>query len=177
MKTPELHPFSPAACLPGDFVNNYHPFLECEQQLLRHPVDSVRFLVVHCSATRSGQVYTAEQLECDHRASGFRTTGYHFYIRRDGTLHHPRLLGEEGAHAKGFNRCSIGICYEGGLNEQGQPADTRTPAQRSRLRDLLLVLKRLYPQALIVGHCDLNPHKACPCFDARREYEGVFSDC
>ena len=170
MKTPELNLSSPAACLPGNFVNSFHPFLECEQQLLRHPVDSIRFLVIHCSATRCNQAYTARQLESDHRARGFRTTGYHFYIRRDGTLHHPRLLGEVGAHAKGFNRCSIGICYEGGLDPQGQPADTRTPQQLQRLLDLLSILKRLYPHALIVGHRDLNPHKACPCFDAAKEY-------
>ena len=59
MKTPELNLSSPAACLPGNFVNSFHPFLECEQQLLRHPVDSIRFLVIHCSATRCNQAYTA----------------------------------------------------------------------------------------------------------------------
>ena len=151
-------------------ASGYGPQLRQETRLLRHPVESVRFLVIHCSATRSDRPYTAEQLERDHLARGFRTTGYHFYIRRDGTLHHPRLLGEIGAHARGFNHCSIGICYEGGLDTEGRPADTRTPQQRERLTELLGILKRLYPQALIVGHRELNPHKACPCFDATREY-------
>lgn len=133
----------------------------------------VRFLVIHCSATRSDRAYTAEALERDHRARGFRCTGYHFYIRRDGTLHHPRLLGEEGAHVKGFNRCSVGICYEGGLDPEGRPCDTRTPAQHQALTDLLGILKRIYSDAAIVGHRDLNPHKACPCFDAAQVYGEV----
>ena len=131
---------------------------------------TITLIIIHCSATCEDRPFTEQALEAAHRQRGFDGTGYHFYIRRDGTLHHPRLLGEVGAHAKGFNRCSIGICYEGGLDPQGQPADTRTPQQLQRLRDLLSILKRLYPHALIVGHRDLNPHKACPCFDAAKEY-------
>ena len=49
-------------------------------------VQSVRYIVLHCSATRCDRDYTVEQLLRDHRARGFRTIGYHFYIRRDGTL-------------------------------------------------------------------------------------------
>lgn len=146
-----------------------------EKAFVRHATDSIRFIVIHCSATSPARPYTAEQLERDHRARGFRTTGYHFYIRTDGTTTHPRLLGEIGAHAKGFNRCSIGICYEGGLDESGQPADTRTAAQKTRLLELLTILRRIYPKAMIIGHNQLSPkiQKACPCFDARWEYARI----
>ena len=77
-----------------------------------------------------------------------------------------------GAHAAGWNDKSIGICYEGGLDEQGRPADTRTYAQRCTLMDLLRQLRRDYPEARILGHYQLSPYirKACPCFDAREEY-------
>lgn len=130
--------------------------------------DSVRYLVLHCSATRCTQDYTAEQLLHDHRARGFRTVGYHFYIRRDGSLTQHRGLLEVGAHCRPYNRCSIGICYEGGLDAQGRPADTRTPAQTERLTDLFARLRRLFPQAVICGHRDLpgTSPKACPCLDA-----------
>mgnify|MGYP002233563994 FL=1 len=76
------------------------------------------------------------------------------------------------AHAAGWNDKSIGICYEGGLDEQGRPADTRTYAQRCTLMDLLRQLRRDYPEARILGHYQLSPYirKACPCFDAREEY-------
>ena len=64
------------------------------------------------------------------------------------------------------------ICYEGGLNEEGRPADTRTQAQRFALLDLLTILKHQYPEAQIIGHYQLSAsiHKACPCFDAQKEY-------
>ena len=83
---------------------------------------SVRFLVLHCSATRCNRSYTVEQMMRDHKARGFRTIGYHFYIRRDGTMTQHRRLLEVGAHARPYNRCSIGICYEGGLDENGKSA-------------------------------------------------------
>lgn len=78
-----------------------------------------------------------------------------------------------GAHASGWNDRSIGICYEGGLDEQGKPADTRTYAQKCSLLDLLRQLKKDYPQARILGHYQLDAsiHKACPCFNAKREYQ------
>ena len=75
-----------------------------------------------------------------------------------------------GAHCLHHNSYSIGICYEGGLDIRGQPADTRTLAQKLAMLQLLEILHRKYPKALIVGHHDLNPHKACPCFDAVKEY-------
>jgi N-acetyl-anhydromuramyl-L-alanine amidase AmpD len=77
-----------------------------------------------------------------------------------------------GAHCKNHNAHSIGVCYEGGLDIRGQPADTRTEAQKAALRLLLEDLHRRYPQARIVGHHDLNPYKACPCIEnVAREYK------
>ena len=153
----------------GDIIANEHRLLSSREdgQLMQGP-DSVRFLVLHCSATRSDRDYPVEQLLRDHRARGFRTVGYHFYLRRDGTLTQHRRLLEVGAHARPYNRCSIGICYEGGLDPQDRPADTRTPVQRERLRQLLAVLRELFPHARIVGHRDLPgaTPKSCPCFDA-----------
>lgn len=129
--------------------------------------DSVRFLVLHCSATRLNQDYSVEQLRRDHKAHGFYDIGYHFYIRKDGTMTQHRKLLEVGAHARPYNRCSIGICYEGGLDEQGKPCDTRTPKQTERIIELLYKLHKLFPKAKIVGHRDLlgTTPKECPCLD------------
>ena len=71
--------------------------------------DSVRFLVLHCSATRRNQDYSVEQLRRDHKSRGFYDIGYHFYIRKDGAMTQHRFLLEVGAHARPYNRCSIGI--------------------------------------------------------------------
>jgi len=92
-------------------------------------------------------------------------------IRKNGEVTRHRLLLEMGAHAKGYNRCSIGICYEGGLDARGKLADTRTETQCKQLLLLLMKLKKLFPKAKIVGHRDLpGTHKDCPCFNAASKY-------
>ena len=135
----------------------------------------IKLLVIHCSATRCNAPFNVEQLRQCHLQRGFKDIGYHFYITRNGELHHCRPVAEIGAHVRGFNRHSIGICYEGGLDENGKPADTRTRAQRFALLDLLTILKHQYPEAQILGHYQLSAtiHKACPVFDARKEYSKI----
>lgn len=157
----------------GDEVLNERQLLTgVEDGKLMHPTDSIRFLILHCSATRCDKHYTVKEMLRDHKARGFRTIGYHFYIRKDGTLTQHRYLLEVGAHCRPYNRCSIGICYEGGLDELRRPADTRTRAQTERLTDLFLILKRMFPKAIICGHRDLpgTIPKACPCLDAKKEF-------
>ena len=131
--------------------------------------ESVRFLVLHCSATRCDSDYPPEQMLRDHKARGFRTIGYHFYVRRDGSLSQHRKLLEVGAHCSPYNRCSIGICYEGGLDEEGSPANTLTEPQFQTLTKLFERLVVLFPDAMIMGHRDMRSctPKECPCLDTR----------
>ena len=75
----------------------------------------ISLIVIHCSATREDKELTAFDLDTMHRRRGFNGTGYHYYIRRDGTTLLTRPVERIGAHARGFNAESIGICYEGGL--------------------------------------------------------------
>ena len=151
----------------GEEVLNERDLLtKVESGVMMSGADAVRFLIIHCSATRCDCDYTAEQLLRDHKARGFRTVGYHFYIRKSGIVTRHRALLEVGAHARGYNRCSIGICYEGGLDASGCPADTRTSAQKQRMMELLWKLRRLFPDAQVAGHRDLpGVKKDCPCFD------------
>lgn len=148
--------------------------------------DQVKYIIVHCSATRENMSYPGWLLDQDHRARGFSEAGYHFYIRRSGSIERLRSLTRSGAHTRGYNRCSIGICYEGGLDICGIARDTRTPKQRRSLRLLISALCRSYARAVVVGHRDLSPDrnhnghiepsewlKACPCFDARSEYRDL----
>ena len=133
----------------------------------------VNLLIVHWSATRCDRNFSIEALRQSHLARGFASIGYHFYITRDGEVRVCRPVHQIGAHATGWNDKSIGICYEGGLDEKGCPADTRTYAQKCSLLDLLRQLKADYPLARILGHYQLSKsvHKSCPCFDAKKEYE------
>lgn len=154
----------------GDEALNERQLLAgVENGLTVESAESIRYLILHCSATRCNHDYTVEQLMRDHKARGFRTIGYHFYVRRNGVVTQHRRLLEVGAHCRPFNRCSIGICYEGGLDEHGHPADTRTREQTEQLILLLMKLLKLFPHACIRGHRDMPGviPKACPCFDCR----------
>ena len=103
----------------------------------------IDLIVVHCSATRINQDFPVEALEACHKARGFHSIGYHYYITKDGVVYPCRPESEEGAHARHYNAHSIGICYEGGLDEKGKPADTRTPAQKASGRPPLQSRPRL----------------------------------
>lgn len=130
---------------------------------------NISLIVLHCSATRENQNFTVEQLEACHKARGFDGIGYHYYITKDGTLYPCRSEERMGAHAKGFNAHSIGICYEGGLDKNGRSKDTRTLAQKVTMEELLHSLCLDFPDAEILGHRDLpGVKKDCPCFDTRK---------
>lgn len=81
-------------------MKNERQLLTVEDGPLMQGRESVRYLILHCSATRCDKDYTAEQLLRDHKTRGFRTVGYHFYIRRDGTITQHRKLLEVGAHCR-----------------------------------------------------------------------------
>lgn len=132
--------------------------------------------MIHCSATRCDRPFPLEMVVASHIERGFATIGYHYYITRDGVVHRGRPLYQEGAHATGWNKYSVGVCYEGGLDTRGRPADTRTEAQKDTLRRLLLRLKTDYPRARIVGHRELGVRKECPCFAAGEEYATLSPD-
>ena len=132
-------------------------------------------VVIHCSAVRPDQMSSVAQIDSWHRKRGFKFgVGYHYVIRRDGSIEAGRPEWMVGAHCVNHNKYSIGVCYEGGLDARGQPADTRTAAQKATLRQLLTDLHRRYPRAVIVGHHDLNPQKECPCIkNVAEEYKDL----
>ena len=134
------------------------------------PLKVVKYLVVHCVGNPCNKPFSVESLiNCGKQKYG--QVSYHWYVRRNGDI--IPLLSEsvQGVHVKGYNWCSLGIVYEGGLDEQGQPADTRTEAQKHSLYELLKDLTRDYPDARILGHCEFpRVAKACPCFIASKAY-------
>ncbi len=135
---------------------------------------TINEIIVHCSATPEGQNVTAADIRCWHTAgNGWSDIGYHFVVRLDGTVEPGRPLAQPGAHCRGHNARSVGICYVGGLAADGRtPKDTRTPAQRAALLTLIRELKQQFPGAAIHGHRDFAT-KACPSFDATAEYAGL----
>ena len=136
---------------------------------------TITLIILHCSAVRPDQTSSAAQIDTWHRKRGFHLgIGYHYVVRRDGQIEPGRPEYMVGAHCKNHNAHSIGVCYEGGLDIRGQPADTRTEAQKASLRRLLEELHKRYPKALIVGHRDLDPTKECPGFkNVAHEYSDL----
>lgn len=144
------------------------------------------FIVIHCSATKEGAELSPSELDEMHRKRGFDGCGYHFYIRRNGRVYPMRSLDTMGAHVKGYNHLSIGICYEGGLDARGNPADTRTHRQKQSIMAVIKSLQKVFRIKQVLGHRDLSPDldgdgvvephewvKVCPCFDAMQEYMNV----
>lgn len=129
----------------------------------------ITLIIIHCSAVMPSQTSSAEQIDAWHKARGWKGIGYHYVIRRDGSIEKGRPESQVGAHCKDHNRHSIGVCYEGGLDASGKPADTRTEAQKAAMNALVKSLRESYPNAVVVGH-NVFSSKACPCFDAVGEY-------
>lgn len=134
----------------------------------------VKYIIVHCTATAEGKDFRAKDVDRWHRANGWDGIGYHYLIDLNGTVEPGRPETKVGSHCSGYNSASIGVCYVGGLASDGKTVkDTRTKEQKAALITLLKRLKKKYPAARIVSHHDLNAGKACPCFDAKREYAAL----
>ncbi len=129
-------------------------------------------IIIHSSATPPSMDIGAEEIDKWHKDRGFRCIGYHFVIRRNGVLERGRDVGETGAHARGSNINSIGICWVGGVNYNGsKPEDNRTLKQKDSMIKLISAIVLLF-DVKILGHRNVSNTK-CPSFDAKKEYSGV----
>ncbi len=141
----------------------------------------IDLIVVHCSATPPSMDWGAQDIDYLHRRqNGWSSIGYHYVIRRNGVVEDGRALEVPGAHVRGHNARSIGVCLVGGVDFLLQPKDNFTPEQKQTLRQLLERLRLSFPTTRICGHRDLSPDldgdgtveanewvKACPSFDVK----------
>lgn len=152
--------------------------------------ENIDAIVIHCTASKAGQDIRAADIDKQHQERGFAMIGYNYVVDLDGTVEDGRPLTRDGAHCntaglsgKSYNKHSIGIVYVGGLDENGNPADTRTPEQKQALADLVYRLINEYPIVEVIGHRDASPDKngngkiernewikQCPCFSVRDEF-------
>jgi len=129
-------------------------------------------IIIHCADTYKRMDIGKKEITEWHKARGFNDVGYHYIIRRDGTIEQGRELKTIGAHAKGYNSTSIAICYVGGKGDNNQPEDNRTTKQKEAMQDLVTALKKEFPDAEVVGHGNLpGVKKACPCFNVKSEFK------
>ena len=149
-------------------------------------------IIVHCTATRADwwKSKSAAQKVREVRrwhvdVNGWDDVGYHFLIDRNGTIVEGRAVEKAGAHTKGHNAHSIGICLFGGHggSESDQFSDHFTPEQETALRDLIDRLQLQFGEtysplgaASRVWTTKVNGHnqfsaKACPCFNVPAWYK------
>lgn len=103
------------------------------------------------------------------RGNGWLDVGYHYIIRRDGTLEHGRAETAIGSHVAGHNSHSIGVCLVGGIDAKRKPESNFTAAQWAMLEKILVRLTAKYPDVTrICGHTDLDRGKACPSFNVTK---------
>lgn len=147
-------------------------------------------IIIHCSASKPGVDLHAKDIDRMHQEqNNWKCIGYHYVVCLDGTIEPGRDESEIGAHARGYNGDSIGICYVGGLDASGQASDTRTAAQKESLNYLVNDLCRKYPIVKVIGHQDISPDKnnngkvdpwerikECPCYDVIPEYESFLPE-
>ena len=138
------------------------------------PDENVKWIVVHYSSTPFERDVSVADIDAIHRKRGFKEIGYHLYIRKSGLVEKGRDLSqpgrfEQGAHSRGENDASIGVCFEGGVYESdlNKGMDTRTDAQKEAMVRVIRDLLKRYPNAKVVGHRDMpGAATQCPGFDA-----------
>lgn len=125
-------------------------------------------IVLHCSATEEGKNFTADDIRTWHKARGWKDIGYHYVIKLDGTVEYGRPVDQVGAHVKGHNATTVGVCYIGGLRN-GEPVDTMTPEQEVAFLELVYSLRKSLGYLTVHGHNEYSA-KACPSFVVKEKY-------
>lgn len=145
-------------------------FTHMYTEMNNRDLSSIDTIVIHTTATKEGQDVTIEQIDRWHKNRGWTMVGYHYVVDLQGNVHKGRCITQVGAHVKGHNKTSIGICYVGGLDENGEPKDTLRPIQKNAIGFLLLALKAVLQQPIAVkGHKEFT-NKACPCFEVQDKF-------
>ncbi|MFV1644949.1 N-acetylmuramoyl-L-alanine amidase [Phaeobacter sp. JH20_41] len=145
------------------------------------PDGQVKYIVIHYSATAVEDDVSADDIDRMHKRRGFRKIGYHWYIRKSGSIEMGRDLSqpgrfEAGAHSEGENSISVGICFEGGVRKGAMNAgfDSRTPAQTRAMIELIDKMLERFPGAVVRGHRDMpGAATQCPGFNATAWWDEV----
>ena len=111
-----------------------------------------RIILHHADASNC----TAEDIHRWHLANGWSGAGYHFLVRKDGSIYRLRPEDKVGAHAYGSNYNSIGICFEGKYMEEDMPE-----VQKQEGKELVAYLKNKYNITTVQAHRDVCA-TSCP---------------
>ncbi|RHR91437.1 N-acetylmuramoyl-L-alanine amidase [Coprobacillus sp. AF15-30] len=121
---------------------------------------STNRIILHHAESKS---CTADDIHRWHLANGWCGIGYHFFVRKDGSIYRARPEGVVGSHAKGSNSDSIGICFEGSYM-----TETMSDVQINAGRELVAYLKNKYGITTVQKHKDVCSTN-CPGTNYRRK--------
>lgn len=148
----------------------------------------MKYLVIHSTATPEGRPVTGADIRHWHlspppQGRGWKQVGYTDLFRLDGSVERLVENNEDSVvdpweitnGAAGYNAVSRHIVYAGGVDAHNpkKPKDTRTPAQKDAMARYVRAFHRKHPDVIIVGHCELNPLKACPSFSVKKWLESI----
>lgn len=117
-----------------------------------HRSGTSEIILHHAEASHA----SVEDINQWHLERGWAGIGYNYYVRKDGTIWRGRPEWAVGAHAKGHNDKSIGICCEGAYMVETMPA-----AQLAALKDLIRDIMSRYGKLKLLRHMDVN-ETDCP---------------
>ena len=164
------------------------PFLNSEEEIVRYLQAATREIttvVWHWTANYTDQGYVGSEQVNQYHLEKFGGIGYHFIVKRDGSIQIGRDINTIGAHVKGFNTRSIGISFVAGYKcasskYSGEPpyseigVESITQAQHESFVKFMSAWYKVYPGGQAWGHADFprNSGKVDPGFDvSKRCYE------
>lgn len=129
-------------------------------------------IILHCSATKEGAHIDVSTIRRWHKEFGWKDCGYHFVIYLDGSINIGRPIDQVGAHTKGHNKESIGVCYVGGIGLDDKPKDTMNEKQELGLFELIYSIRTMFGWMPLSGHNEYA-NKACPSFNVPEKYKWI----
>ena len=135
----------------------------------------IKQLIIHCADTYVSMDVGVDEIRSWHvDGNGWDDIGYHYVIRRNGMVGKGRPDDVVGAHARGMNSKSLGICIVGGKGLDNQPEVNYTYAQWDSLLTLCNNLSDNHPEADVIGHCDVpDSGKTCPNFNVKAWWSSI----
>lgn len=134
----------------------------------------IKRIIIHCSATPEGRDVTVDDIRRWHvDGNGWSDIGYHYVVDIEGCVHGGRPIDRAGAHTKGHNKDSVGICYVGGVDKDMKPKDTMTDQQEHAVRELIYALRMVTDNDISIhGHNEFAA-KACPSFKVSEKFKDI----
>jgi len=134
----------------------------------------IKRIIIHCSATPEGRDVTVDDIRRWHvDGNKWSDIGYHYVVDIHGCISGGRAIDKPGAHVKGHNKDSVGVCYIGGMDTDMKPKDTMTEEQEHAIRELIYALRMVTDNDISLhGHNEFSS-KACPSFKVSEKFKDI----